>query len=71
MGTRACLGTGFAVLEAKIVLSLMLQRFAPVVVDDRQLEPTVYYSALRPKGTVTIRMESIPTVQPEEMPVTA
>jgi cytochrome P450 len=71
MGMRACLGTGFAVLEAKIVLSLMLQRFAPVVVDDRQLEPTVYYSALRPRGTVTIRMESVPTVQPDEMPVTA
>ena len=71
MGTRACLGTGFAVLEAKIVLSLMLQRFAPAVVDDRQLEPSVYYSALRPRGTVTIRMEGISKARPDEMLVTA
>lgn len=69
MGTRACLGTGFAVMEAKIVLSLMLQRFAPVVVDDRELEPTVYYSALRPRGTVTIRMESLPVQQHESQMV--
>lgn len=72
MGTRACLGTGFAILEAKIVLSLLLQRFAPVVIDDRQLEPMVYYSALRPRGKVTIRMDAqLAQKQRDEMLVTA
>lgn len=71
MGTRACLGTGFAVLEAKIVLSLLLQRFAPVVVNDEQLEPTVYYSALRPRGMVTIRMERAKASRPDEVLVSA
>ncbi|MGE5323277.1 MAG: cytochrome P450, partial [Actinomycetota bacterium] len=68
---RACLGTGFAVLEAKIVLSLLLQRFAPVVVNDEQLEPTVYYSALRPRGMVTIRMERAKASRPDEVLVSA
>lgn len=67
IGARACIGTGFAMLEAKIVLSMMLQRFAPVLVDSKQLEPTTYYAFLQPRGEVSIRLEKVSTRQVEVM----
>jgi cytochrome P450 len=65
MGARACIGTGFAVLEAKIVLSQMLQRFSPVLLDGRQLEPTTHYAFLQPRGEVMIKIETVSKRQME------
>lgn len=59
IGARSCLGSGFATLETKIVLSIMLQRFAPVLLDGEQLEPTPHYVLLQPRGEVRMSVESV------------
>lgn len=54
-------------LEAKVVLSMMLQRFAPLLMDSNQLEPTTYYAFLQPRGEVSIRLKKVPTRRVEVM----
>jgi cytochrome P450 len=53
-GPRACIGRGFALTEAKVVLALVAQRFELALADDRPLRllPGI---TLRPAGGIHVR----------------
>lgn len=63
IGHRACLGTGFTMLETKIVLARALQRFKPVLVDHKELDYADHYVLLQPKGKVRMKLQSLPRQQ--------
>jgi cytochrome P450 len=67
IGHRACLGTGFTMLETKIVLALALQRFKPAVVDARELAYADHYVLLQPKGKVRMKLQNLAVQRHEEM----
>jgi len=69
IGHRACLGTGFTMLETKIVLAQTLQKFKPSVVDSKELDYADHYVLLQPKGKVRMKLESLPMRRTEEMVV--
>ena len=56
-GPRVCIGNRFAMMETKLVLAGVLQRFrfAPAGADDVPLMPSV---TLRPRGPVPLRLEA-------------
>jgi len=60
IGHRACLGTGFTMLETKVVLAQALQRFRPVLVDHKELDYADHYVLLQPKGKVRMKLQSLP-----------
>lgn len=64
MGPRACIGGGFATVEMKVVLSMMLQRFTPVLIDrQEQLTPTPRSILLQPRGEVKMRVDKAPILR--------
>jgi cytochrome P450 len=50
-GPRICIGAGFAMLEAKAILAVLLRRFRFEVVSGYRLEPEPLVT-LRPKGGI-------------------
>ncbi|MFL5319529.1 MAG: cytochrome P450 [Myxococcaceae bacterium] len=54
-GPRMCIGAGFALMEAQIILAMVLQRYRPELVAgyDLELEPLV---TLRPKGGIQMTL---------------
>lgn len=54
-GPRQCIGSGFAVLEAVLVLATLAQRFAPRLADGYRLEPE-YRVTLRPRQGLPMRL---------------
>ncbi|HLJ91482.1 MAG TPA: cytochrome P450 [Candidatus Angelobacter sp.] len=67
IGHRACLGTGFTMLETKVVLARALQRFKPVILDARELEHADHYVLLQPKGKVRMKLEALSSRHAPEM----
>ncbi len=67
IGHRACLGTGFTMLETKVVLAQTLQRFKPVVLDSAELQYADHYVLLQPRGKVRMKMQALPMQRSEEM----
>lgn len=57
-GPRTCIGQNFALLEAKVVLSLLLQNFSFDLSADYKHDPTAILS-LQPKHGAKIRLQKL------------
>jgi cytochrome P450 len=57
-GPRICIGMGFAVMEAQIILASLLARFRFTLTDAPPPEPVMVLT-LRPKGGVKLRVERV------------
>ena len=56
-GERVCIGGSFALLEARLILATLAQRFAPVAVPDFELELDAGIT-LRPRGGLPMHIET-------------
>ncbi|CAF1524564.1 unnamed protein product, partial [Didymodactylos carnosus] len=56
-GTRSCIGQGFAMIEAKIMLSLIIQQFEFTLIPGQKFIPEIVVT-MRPKDGVWVRMKS-------------
>lgn len=55
-GPRLCIGMGFAMLEAQLVLSAMLQSFHIELVEDQRFDLALW-ATLRPKNGIHVRLK--------------
>ena len=55
-GPRVCIGNAFAMMEARLCLAAILQRFRPALVSGHSVEPEPLIT-LRPRGGVRMRLE--------------
>lgn len=55
-GPRMCIGAGFATLEAKLVLSAIVQRFRLTLAEDMQLDHKVQGITLGPKQAIPVQV---------------
>jgi len=56
-GPRLCIGMGFALLEAQLVLSAILQNFHVELVPDQKFDLALW-ATLRPKNGIFVRLEA-------------
>jgi len=54
-GARQCIGNGFAMMEAVLILATIAQRFRPALVPGQRVTPTPYIT-LRPRPTLRMRL---------------
>jgi cytochrome P450 len=55
-GPRQCIGNGFAMMEAVLILATLAQRFRPTLVPGQRVVPTPYIT-LRPTPALRMRLE--------------
>jgi cytochrome P450 len=69
-GPRTCIGMPFALLEARVLLATIIQRFSPTLVPGQRVEPLPMVT-LRPKYGMRMRLELTPHPAPEPAPAPA
>lgn len=57
-GPRVCIGKGFALLEARLALASILQRFRPVLAADARIEPLCEIT-MKPRFGVPVRLRRV------------
>jgi cytochrome P450 len=55
-GPRVCIGNGFALMEARLILATLAQRYRFTLLPDQTVTP-VQLVTLRPKGGLRVRVE--------------
>jgi cytochrome P450 len=57
-GPRACLGAGFAMMEAQLILTMLLQRYRIALAPGQQVRSSAGIT-LRPRKPILVRVEAI------------
>lgn len=57
-GARSCVGAGFAMMEAQLVLAMLIQQYRLIPVSAEQVRPAAGIT-LRPHAAVLMRMEAV------------
>jgi cytochrome P450 len=65
-GPRQCIGNGFALMEAQLVLATVSQRYALDLVPGHAVDPVTLVT-LRPRRGVRVTLRAQPEVTPEEL----